>query len=386
MWQKLVIDRFLKTVEKIEHGSFQCTLPNGSVYSFQGTKPGASGIMHIRDWRVISAFSAKGDIGLAETYRDGLWSSDNLTNLLLVGLQNENVIGGYIYGGFMSRLVSQFMYLFTRNTLGGSKRNIHAHYDLGNEFYKLWLDPSMSYSAALFQQDGESLESAQYNKYDRMLGRLETSSGQLLEIGCGWGGLAERATTQHNFNVKGITLSEEQHTYATKRLNGNADIVLEDYRHQQGKYDSIISIEMFEAVGEKFWPTYFQKMESLLKDKGKAVIQTITIDERYFQQYRNSGDMVRSFIFPGGMLPTPTRFAQEAQRANLQITDRFAFGKDYAHTLRHWLESFEMKLPQVRALGFDEPFIRLWRFYLAVCIAGFETGRTDVMQLELQHA
>ena len=386
MWQKSVTDRFLRTLEKIEHGSFQCTLPNGTLYSFQGTQPGAHGTLHIHDWRMISALSAKGDIGLAETYRDGGWSSENLTDLLLVGAQNEKAIGPYIYGGFLSRLMTQFLYRFTRNTLKGSKRNIHAHYDLGNEFYKLWLDPSMSYSAALFKEGGESLEQAQYNKYDRMLDRLNVSSGRLLEVGCGWGGLAERAITQHDFEVKGITLSAQQHTYATQRLGGNAEIVLEDYRHQQGKYDSIISIEMFEAVGEKFWPTYFQKMESLLKDKGTAVVQTITIGEPYFDQYRKTGDMIRSFIFPGGMLPTPTRFAQEANKAGLQVTDSFAFGKDYARTLRHWLETFELKLPQVRALGFDESFIRLWRFYLAVCIAGFETGRTDVMQLELQHA
>ncbi len=386
MWQKSITDRFLTTVEHIEYGTFSCTLPDGTKYDFAGKNDGANATLHIHDWRVIPAFAAKGDIGLAETYRDGLWSTDDLTNLLLVGVKNEQTIGHYIYGGFFSRIVAQFLYLFTRNTLKGSKRNIHAHYDLGNEFYKLWLDPSMSYSSALFKQNDESLEQAQYNKYDRMLERLGRSQGDLLEVGCGWGGLAERATTQHNFDVKGITLSTEQHAYANKRLDGNANIVLEDYRHQEGKYDSIISIEMFEAVGEKFWPTYFQKMEHLLKDTGTAVVQTITIGDSYFDKYRKSGDMIRSFIFPGGMLPSPTRFAQEAGKAGLIVTDRFAFGGDYARTLREWLATFELKLPEIRALGFDEPFIRLWRFYLAVCIAGFETGRTDVMQMELQHA
>ena len=386
MWRKTVTDRFLKTVEHIEYGSFECHLPDGKRYQFAGKHPGAHGHLRIHDWRVIPAFSAKGDIGLAETYRDGLWESDNLTDLLTVGVQNEGAIGQYIYGGFLSRIVSQFLYLFTRNTLSGSKRNIHAHYDLGNAFYKLWLDPSMSYSSALYQAGDESLEQAQYNKYDRMLQRLERSSGNLLEIGCGWGGLAERAITHHDFAVKGITLSEEQHAYAQQRLQGNADIVLEDYRKQQGKYDSIISIEMFEAVGEKFWPTYFQKMQSLLENKGKAVVQTITIGEPYFDTYRRGDDMIRSFIFPGGMLPSPARFTQEAGKAGLMVTDRFAFGKDYARTLAEWLRNFELKLPEVRSLGFDDSFIRLWRFYLAVCIAGFASGRTDVMQLELQHA
>ncbi len=386
MWHKAITDRFLSTVEHIEYGTFTCTLPDGKIYEFSGDKAGAHGSMVIKDWSVIPAFSAKGDIGLAETYRDGLWDTDDLTGLLTVGVQNEGAIGHYIQGGFFAQIVAQFMYLFSRNTLKGSRKNIHAHYDLGNEFYKLWLDPSMSYSSALFQAKDDSLEQAQYNKYDRMLERLERSNGKLLEIGCGWGGLAERANEKHSFDIKAITLSQEQHDYANDRLQGNADIVLEDYRHQTGKYQSIISIEMFEAVGEKFWPTYFEKMESLLETKGKAVVQTITIGEPYFDKYRKTGDMIRSFIFPGGMLPSPTRFAQEAGKAGLLVTDRFAFGKDYARTLGLWLETFEQKLPQIRALGFDEPFIRLWRFYLAVCIAGFETGRTDVMQLELQHA
>lgn len=386
MLQKAITDKFLSTVEHIEHGTFTCTLPDGKSYVFAGDKPGANGTMIIKDWSVIPAFSAKGDIGLAETYRDGLWDTDDLTSLLTVGVQNENAIGHYIQGGLFAQIVAQFMYLFTRNTLKGSKRNIHAHYDIGNEFYKLWLDPSMSYSSALFQSGDEALEQAQYNKYDRMLERLERSNGNLLEIGCGWGGLAERAVENHNFDVKGITLSTEQHAYATQRLEGNANIALEDYRHQTGKYNSIVSIEMFEAVGEKFWPTYFEKMQSLLEDKGRAVVQTITIGDSYFDKYRKTGDMIRSFIFPGGMLPSPTRFAQEAGKAGLLVTDRFAFGKDYARTLSLWLENFEFKLPQIRQLGFDESFIRLWRFYLAVCIAGFATGRTDVMQLELQHA
>ena len=244
----------------------------------------------------------------------------------------------------------------------------------------------MSYSSALFRHDGESLEQAQYRKYDRMLERLGTNSGSLLEVGCGWGGLAERAITQNDFDVKGITLSEEQHAYAQQRLGDDATIALEDYRSQDGKYDHIISIEMFEAVGEKFWPVYFNKLQSLLKHKGKAVIQTITIGEPFFERYRRGGDMLRSFIFPGGMLPSPTRFAEEASRAGLRVTDQFAFGKDYALTLKHWLKRFEESLPQIRLLGFDESFIRVWRFYLAVCIAGFASGRTDVMQMELQHA
>lgn len=386
MLEQSVTDNFLRTLEALEYGSMLVTVPNGKSYDFKGDKKGAHGHMHIHNWRTISSFAAKGDIGLAEAYRDGWWDSEDLAELFRVGLQNEQALDSYIYGGMFSRLTTRLLYLFSRNTLGGSKRNIHAHYDLGNDFYKLWLDPSMSYSSALFNGENDSLEQAQYNKYDRMLERLETNSGRLLEVGCGWGGLAERATDKHSFDVKGITLSRQQHSYASQRLGRNAEIVIEDYRNQEGKYDNIISIEMFEAVGESFWPTYFSKLQSLLNQKGKAIMQTITIDDGYFERYRKGGDMIRSFIFPGGMLPSPSRFNKEVERAGLRATNTHAFGHDYARTLEHWLEAFDANLPRIKTLGFDEPFIRIWRFYLASCIASFKVGRTDVMQWELQHA
>lgn len=385
MWQQATTDRFLHTLQHLEYGSITVTTPDGNRYGFQGKYPGAHGNFHIADWRTIPALAAKGDIGLTEAYRDGWWDTDDLTLLMLVGLENEAALDKYIYGGVFARLASRVLYLFNRNTLGGSKRNIHAHYDLGNDFYKLWLDPSMSYSAALFHHEHESLEQAQYNKYGRIIDRLDSNSGSLLEIGCGWGGFAEQAAQRGDYGIKGITLSEQQHDYAHARLDGHAKIVLEDYRKQQGKYNHIVSIEMFEAVGEKFWATYFSKMKSLLDHKGTAVVQTITMGEPYFERYRKSGDMVRSFIFPGGMLPTHARFEEEAAKVELKVTDSFSFGSDYGATLKHWLRDFEAKLPEVRNLGFDEPFIRVWRFYLAACVASFQTQRTDVMQLELQH-
>ncbi len=386
MLQQSITNQFLRTLEHIEYGSMNVITPDNKEYHFVGKQPGADAHFHIQDWRTIPAFAAKGDIGLAEAYRDGWWDSDDVTSLLLMGLQNEQALDGYIYGSALARLATRFLYLFTSNTLKGSKRNIHAHYDLGNDFYALWLDRSMSYSSALYHQGDESLEQAQYNKYDRMLERLDTRSGTLLEVGCGWGGLAERAVSHHDFAVKGITLSQAQHDYAVKRLGNQADIVIEDYRIQEGRYDHILSIEMFEAVGEKFWPTYFGKLQSLLKQKGKAVIQTITIGDDYFARYRKGGDMIRSFIFPGGMLPSPERFRHETESAGLRVNDAYAFGQDYAQTLCHWLQNFEARLPDIRQLGFDEPFIRIWRFYLAACIASFTVGRTDVMQWELQHA
>ena len=386
MWQQSATDQFLRTLDHLEYGSMTVTTPDGKMHAAQGNQPGAHGTFHITDWRTIPAFAAKGDIGLAEAYRDGWWDSDDLTALMLVGLENEEALDSYIYGSALSRLATRFLYLFTRNTLKGSKRNIHAHYDLGNDFYKLWLDQTMSYSAALFSHEDEPLEHAQFNKYQRIIDHLPSTSGSLLEVGCGWGGFAEQAMQQGDYALKGITLSEEQHRYANARLQGHAKIVLEDYRKQEGRYDHIVSIEMFEAVGEKFWPTYFQKMKSLLNQKGKAVVQTITVRDDYFERYRSGGDMVRTFIFPGGMLPSPSRFKEEAAKADLKITDQLSFGCDYGLTLRHWLKAFEEKLPEVRKLGFDEPFIRIWRFYLAACIASFQVQRTDVMQLELQHA
>lgn len=386
MWKQYIANQLLKAFDNLEFGSMTVKTPDGRTHHFSGPQPGPHGTFNIHDWRTVTSFASKGDIGLTEAYRKGWWETDNLPDLLTVGLMNEEALESFIYGSIFGRLASRILYLFRQNSVKGSKKNIHAHYDLGNDFYSLWLDAGMSYSSAIFRSENEVLEIAQDNKYDRIIDRLESTSGNLLEVGCGWGGFAQRAIERNDYALKGITLSEEQHAYANQRLGNQAEIVLEDYRHQKGKYQNIVSIEMFEAVGEKFWPTYFSKMNSLLDQKGKAVVQTITIGEKYFERYRVGGDMIRTYIFPGGMLPSVERFRQEAGKADLRVTDKFAFGKDYAETLRRWLISFEQKLPEVRSLGFDESFIRIWRFYLAACIASFSVGRTDVVQMELQHA
>jgi cyclopropane-fatty-acyl-phospholipid synthase len=385
MLKHQVIKHLLNTFRHIHFGTICITMPNGQSEYFSGKLPGPKADLVIHDIRAINQFIKRGDIGFAESYRDGWWDSNDLTALFLFGLKNEEVLDRYIYGNFLARIASRFSYLFTRNTLKGSKKNIHAHYDLGNDFYKLWLDPSMTYSSAIFADASENLTSAQYRKYDRIIERLNYS-GTLLEIGCGWGGFAERAIGKRDYDIKGITISKEQHEYATKRLKDDAVISIEDYRLQKGQYDQIVSIEMFEAVGEQFWPIYFSQIKSLLAVKGKAVIQTITINDQYFERYRKGADIIRTFIFPGGMLPSPERFVQASNNAGLNVSSQFAFGKDYALTLSHWLNSFEEKLEQVKALGFDEKFIRMWRFYLTCCIASFTSGRIDVMQMELQHA
>lgn len=385
MLKNQVIKKFLDTFHYIQWGSISITMPDGKVYDFMGKKEGPSANLVIHDHRAIAQFAKKGDIGFAEGYRDQWWDSQDLTSLFIFGLKNEQALEAYINGHFLARLASRFSYLFTLNTLRGSKKNIHAHYDLGNNFYELWLDPSMTYSSAIFEDNYEDLTSAQYRKYDRILESINRS-GTVLEIGCGWGGFAECALNKGDYEVKGITLSKAQHAYAQQRLKGKALIDMEDYRTQQGKYDHIVSIEMFEAVGEKFWSTYFQKIKTLLLQKGSAMIQTITIDDAYFQRYRKSGDAIRTFVFPGGMLPSREKFVAASHNAGLRVTDEFSFGKDYALTLSHWLKSFEEKIDQIKILGFDDKFLRIWRFYLTFCIASFISGRTNVMQIKLEHA
>lgn len=385
MFDRQITRRFLTALEAIEYGTLQVTTPDGKVHAFRGARPGADAVFQLHDWRVIGAMLRQGDIALAETYRDGWWDSPDPAALFLFGLQNQAALDACIYGSAFGRLAARLAYCFTRNTLRGSRKNIHAHYDLGNAFYSLWLDPSMTYSSALFATPDTPLNVAQQEKYDRILAHINPT-GRLLEIGCGWGGFAERALSKGDYAIKGLTISEAQHSFASRRVGNDAVIALEDYRVQQGRYDQIVSIEMFEAVGEQFWPVYFGKIKALLAAKGKAVVQTITIADDSFERYRTSGDAIRTFVFPGGMLPSPEKFRAESAKAGLRVADAFGFGQDYALTLEHWLTNFETRLKEVKALGFDDKFIRMWRFYLTSCIATFRHGRTDVMQWELQHA
>ena len=386
MLTQKISDQLFKKLDNMESGYLKIITPDGQTREFQGRDQGEKATIEFRDWSVLSNMIRKGDIGFAEDYRAGKWETDNLAGLTTLGLQNRQSMQDLVSGGRMGRVMAMLSYLLKINSIKGSKRNIHAHYDLGNNFYKLWLDPSMTYSSGIFKDSSENLTNAQYNKYDRIVDCLNTNSGSVLEVGCGWGGFGERACEQGDFDIKGITLSEEQHDYACDRLGQNANIVLEDYRHQKGKFDNIVSIEMFEAVGERYWATYFSKIKELLSENGKAVIQTITMNEKDFPQYRRGGDFIRSFIFPGGMLPSPKRFKEEAVKAGLIANNDFYFGQDYARTLEMWLDTFEQKRDAIKVLGFDDGFIRLWRFYLAGCIAGFKTERTNVMQIELSHA
>ncbi|MFS4439537.1 class I SAM-dependent methyltransferase [Paracoccaceae bacterium GXU_MW_L88] len=385
MFEQSIRSKFLRTLEGVRFGALHLTTPEGAAYDFAGREPGPSAVLHIHDWRMVPALAAKGDIGFTEAYRDGWCDTPDLTALLTFGLMNEDTLDSYIYGKPLQAFAIRLLYLLNRNTKAGSRRNISAHYDLGNAFYRLWLDETMTYSSALF--DGaEDLATAQRQKYDRILDGLESQSGRLLEIGCGWGGFAERALERGDFAPKGLTLSTEQAAFARNRLGPGAEIALQDYRDEKGRYDHIVSIEMFEAVGENFWPVYFGKLSEVLSKQGRAMIQTITVADRYFDRYRKGGDMIRSFIFPGGMLPSPARFQEEAAKAGLRVEDAFGFGADYARTLTAWLDRFDERRAEVLEMGFDEAFIRVWRFYLAACAAAFTVERTDVVQYRLAHA
>ena len=391
MFDHLVRRKLIASLKKVVYGSLKLELPDGEVILARGTKLGHDADIKLSDWRVVANVTIKGDVGFAADYRDGFWSTNDLEKLISFGLQNDKLFSHYGNGNFAFKQLSKLLYLTKRNSLKGSKKNIQAHYDLGNDFYKLWLDPSMTYSSAIFENeskhnnDSHDLTLAQHRKYDRLLSKMTKPNARILEVGCGWGGFAERATLQGH-SVKCITLSNEQAAYAKQRLqHTDTDIVIEDYRIQQGSYDYIVSIEMLEAVGMRFWPVYFNKLKQLLKPDGKILIQTITIADDMFKHYTKNADMIRTFIFPGGMLPSEKELARQFKKSGLVCKDIYRFGTDYAVTLRRWLHSFDNAYAQVKQLGFDDGFIRLWRFYLAACSAGFSAGRINVVQMELTH-
>jgi cyclopropane-fatty-acyl-phospholipid synthase len=374
-------NRLYSQLEKLHWGTLTLTTPDGITRQYSGADPSGTAVsMTVKDWSVIPNLLLKGDIGFAEDYRDNKWETDNLTALLTLALKNRAPFDKFVLGKTLFRAFENLKYLLTRNSLKGSRKNIEAHYDLGNEFYAQWLDPSMTYSSAVFSNEGQTLEAAQANKYDLILNQLDRKDGSLLEIGCGWGGFIKHAQANGNFDVKGLTLSPSQLSYAAQQTEGQANIELKDYRHEKKQYDSIVSIEMFEAVGEDYWPVYFKQISKLLNRGGRAVIQTITINEMDFERYRKGSDFIRTYIFPGGMLPSTRRFIQEAEKAGLIVSPPTHHGTHYAKTLNLWLKNFDAAEATLNKLGFDKPFTKLWRFYLAACSAGFATGRTDVIQ------
>ena len=367
----------------IKCGRLRLVTPDGRMHEFSGNEPGPEASMIVHDWRVAGAVMARGDIGLGDAHMSGWWDSPDLESLLALMIRNMDGLGRMAWGSSLHRVQSVLRErLSRRNSISGSRRNIMAHYDLGNEFYALWLDPSMSYSSALYETPGAGLESAQRAKYRRILASLGDRRDEVLEIGCGWGGFVAEAQAGGR-HVTALTISQRQFDWARERAGSGADVRLQDYRLSSGRFPAIVSIEMFEAVGESYWPVYFRTLRDRLTSDGMAVVQTITISEQLFSSYRTSSDYIRHHIFPGGMLPSLTRFREEAKKAGLACCDVYSFGQDYAKTLRAWLARFDASVPQIRALGYDEAFIRGWRLYLGMCAAAFAVGRTDVHQIEL---
>jgi len=372
-------------LSRLEAGRLEFIAPNGEVTFAGGKTPGPNARFHIQDWDVIRRVMARGDIGLGEEFIAGSWETDNVENLISLFLLNLDHLEKFSDGNLINRLGFVIHNaLVRRNSIAGSERNIKAHYDVGNDFYSLWLDKSMTYSSALYQNT-DALYEAQQNKYDRILSKFDKAKANVLEIGCGWGGFAERAAGADH-HVTGLTISRSQHKFASERLGAKAEIRFEDYRKSKGTFDQIVSIEMFEAVGEHYWPQYFATVAERLKQGGRAVIQTITIRDELFSGYRSRSDFIRHYVFPGGMLPSLARFREEAERAGLKFADAFSFGKDYARTLRDWSTRMQEKSSEIMALGHDQQFLRNWEFYLGICAASFNVARTDVVQVELVNA
>jgi cyclopropane-fatty-acyl-phospholipid synthase len=382
--------RFLK---KISAGSLRLATPGGQIFTFGNPTQTGDQAHHaqiqLSNWNLCSAVLKSGDIGFAEGYMDGDWKTDDLAELLKLIIANRNQLENVVYGSWWGQLTYRVRHWFNRNTKAQAKKNIHAHYDLGNEFYKLWLDQSMTYSSALFAGKlSLTLEQAQQAKYDRALSELQLQRpSNILEVGCGWGGLAQTAT-QAGHQITGLTLSTEQLEWAQKRLQvlgkeKQAQFLLQDYRDTDGQFDGIVSIEMFEAVGEQYWQSYFECLQRNLRPGARACVQSITIADELFERYRTSTDFIQQYIFPGGMLPSPSKFKALATAHGFIVVKAFAFGHDYAHTLKLWRQDFMQRLDEVKQLGFDDRFNKTWEFYLAYCEAAFAKNNTDVMQFTL---
>ena len=377
----------------LQVGTLDVQLPDGSQARFgHGAVGEPHAAVRLHNWKLCGAVLRAGDIGFAETFIAGDWAASDLVALLQLVIANRDAMAAMVYGTWWGNLFNRLRHLLNRNSRSGSKRNIHAHYDLGNRFYKLWLDSTMTYSSAWFNGNlAQGTASAQSAKNHRALHECQLLADQrVLEIGCGWGGLAECAARDFGAQVTGVTLSAEQLAFGQDRLakaglSAQATLRLQDYRDiDDGPFDAIVSIEMFEAVGREYWASYFKTLRDQLKPGGRACIQSITIDDDLFERYVAGTDFIQQYIFPGGLLPSPSAFRAEAAKAGLQVERELAFGLDYAETLRRWRHGFLQQDTQVRGLGFDTRFMRTWEFYLVYCEAAFTSGNTNVMQFTLR--
>lgn len=377
-----------RLAQKLNRGRIDFRIPDGRVFRVEAPNPGAIGELIIHNDDVFARLIREGELGFAEAYLEGWWSTPDLQAFMDVIMQSDN---DDVYDSFSGvqivRLWERLRHWMNRNTKDQAKKNISAHYDLGNDFYGLWLDDTMTYSSALFDTGQESLEKAQTAKYASMVDQMGAVPGDhILEIGCGWGGFAEYAAKNRGLKVTCLTISQEQYDYAVARIKreGLSDLVeikLQDYRDETGKYDGIASIEMFEAVGEKYWPVYFDTVRNRLKPGGNATLQIITVPDERFEIYRKGVDFIQKYIFPGGMLPSASVLKKEVEGAGLSILKSIEFGESYSQTLRRWHDTFNERWDDVSLLGFDGRFRRMWNFYLTACAAGFHAGSIDVTQI-----
>jgi cyclopropane-fatty-acyl-phospholipid synthase len=372
---------------RLRRGTLDVTLPDGRTVRLGGTEPGPAAVMTLSSYDFASRLLKSGDIGIAEAYLRGEWDTPDLTQFLYLFCVNHDLIQMMLGDNPLMQFVQRIRHWFNRNTKRQARRNIYAHYDIGNAFYSAWLDPSMTYSSALFEEHTPDLVTAQNNKYRRLAEAIDLRPGQkLLEIGCGWGGFAEYAAKNYGAHVVGLTISQEQRDFACQRiekagLGDKVTIRLQDYRDERGQYDRIASIEMIEAVGEAFWPRYFSQLRDRLLPGGLAGIQAITIQDRFFQTYRREVDFIQRYVFPGGMLPSPQVLKSLGERFGVPVIGERVFGQDYAKTLATWRNNFRAAWPNLMPLGFDDRFRRLWEYYLAYCEAGFLSGNIDVRQV-----
>jgi cyclopropane-fatty-acyl-phospholipid synthase len=386
LWESV----FSRTLNHLKVGRLGVLFPDGRRHAVEGPEPGPAAELEIRDVKGIQRLLRGGDIGFAEAYMAGEVDSPDLTELIELAARNEHAVAAALSGKKLIRAWHRLLHVMRPNTRSGSKRNIAYHYDLGNAFYGQWLDPSMTYSSAYFERGATELQAAQVDKYRRVAELAELAPGKhVLEIGCGWGGFAEVAARDFGCNVTGLTLSKEQLAFAEARmrrqgLSDRVELRLQDYRDCPGRFDSIVSIEMFEAVGEAHWRRYFDVLRDRLNQGGTAVLQIITIAEERFDSYRRNADFIQRYIFPGGMLPTSSALRSLARDSGLQFLGEDGFASSYARTLREWRESFLQAWPKIQPLGFDERFRRMWTYYLAYCEAGFKAGSIDVVHLKLQ--
>ncbi|MDF1791837.1 MAG: cyclopropane-fatty-acyl-phospholipid synthase [Thalassobaculaceae bacterium] len=382
--------RGMSLLTRLAVGRLTVQLPDGRQVTFQGREPGPSATVRLKDAGVVRRFMLGGDLGFAEAFIEDEAESPDLPALVELFCRNKAAIEHHTRAHPLTKILRRALHLLNRNSKSGSRRNISYHYDLGNAFYERWLDPSMTYSSALFDGGQQDLEAAQGTKYHRLAQDLALRPGdRVLEIGCGWGGFAEVAARDYGAHVHGITLSTEQLAYAQRRaaaagLSERMTFEMRDYRDVGGSYDAVASIEMFEAVGETYWSSYFSTVTERLKHGGRAALQIITIDAESFDDYRSNPDFIQRYIFPGGMLPTREHVLDEATRAGLSWRDERRFGIDYARTLVAWRERFLAAWPEIAALGFDDRFKRMWLYYLAYCEGGFRSGNIDVRHFAFQ--